>query len=69
MKEKLKIKKSDLRTISSAATRAFDDAESFSGMDSSEMSAYLLLKGFETFLKSKEIDIPFEINISTKRYR
>lgn len=67
--KKLKIQKDDLQLIARAANSKFNDAESFSGFSSTDIQAYLFLTGVEALLKSKGIEIPFEIDISTKRYK
>lgn len=52
-----------------AGSRAFDEAESFAGMVSSEIQTYLLLVGVDALLRSKGVEVPFEIDINTKRYK
>ena len=60
-KDKYVIKESDIRHIRSKGLERFHERKGFGTLDNKEIQILLILEGLEDFLKSKNIDPPFQI--------
>lgn len=65
--KKLVIENCDLRVIRERGMEAFHSRPEFDGAQGLELSTLLVIMGLESFLKTKGLELPFELKINTKR--
>ena len=67
--KKFVIENADLRVIRERGIEAFHSRSEFDGVQGAELSTMLVLMGVESFLKTKGIELPFELKINLKPRR
>jgi hypothetical protein len=69
MPKKLVLDHIEMIKIREAGIQAFHENAEFGDVHGTELSTLLIMLGLQSYLKSKEIEVPFEVKIVKKNHR